>query len=448
MNLDQLPMNTGRRAILKGIGASLTLPWLESLAWAAGGARAAQSGPPLRWAFLMMSNGVNANEWWAKQNGSNIELSKTLGPLASLKDEVLFLENMTLYPDKSPSAAHKYFTSFLSGQEYQKGAIGRAGTTLDYVLGRSIGAQTSLPNLTLAIEPPQVRNKADGATANAFTISWSSPTTPVVPEVYPRQAFDRMFNTQMLTQDKSVLDFVLSDAKDVRRKLSGHDQRKLDEYMASVRNVEQRIERLSQPREYGPGDWRPTLDQPNMAPPEDGLDFNLPEHIKLMLDLMVVAFQTDKTRIATFLFASDASYNVRFDFLEGVSGDSLHAISHHNNKPEKLAEHQRINQYHVEQFAYLINRMKGVDEGNGTTLLDNSMLLFGSNMMDGNKHDYTNLPLLLAGRGGGSIRPGRVVRYESDDERRVCNLHLAVAQRMGLDLQSFGNSVMPLPNLS
>jgi len=448
MKIDQLPMNLGRRAVLKGLGASLTLPWLESVAWAAEGKKATAAGPPVRWGFLMMSNGVNEKHWWAKQQSDQVELSKTLSPLEAHRDDVLFLENMTLYPDVTPTADHRYFTSFLSGERYEKGAIGRAGETLDQVLGRTVGAQTSLPCLTLAIEPPQVRNKADGATAKAFTISWSSPTTPVVPEVYPRQAFDRMFNTKMLTQDKSVLDFVLEDARDLRRQLSGQDQQKLDQYMDSVRNVEQRIERLSRPRVHGPGQWRPSASEPDMTAPEDGLGFGLPEHIRLMLDLIVVAFQTDKTRVATFLLAADASYNVRFDFLEGMGGDSLHSISHHNNKEEKLAEFQRINQYYVEQFAYLIERMKGIDEGNGTTLLDNSMLLFGSNMMDGNKHDYTKLPMLLAGRGGGALRPGRVVRYESDDERRVCNLHLSVSRAMGLEIDQFGNSVMPLPNLA
>ncbi len=448
MNLERIPMTTSRRGFLKGLGATLTLPWMESLTAATNGAAAAAGGPPLRWAFLMMSNGVNADNWWAKQTAGGIDFSPTLSPLAKYQDDVLVLENMTLYPEVTPTADHRYFTTFLSGQHEEKGAILRAAETIDFYMARNLGAQTSLPCLNIAIEPPQVRSSSSGGNARQYTISWSSPTTPVIPEVYPRQVFDRMFNTKMLTQDKSVLDFVLGDAKDLRRQLAGHDQQKLDEYMHSVRDVEKRIERIATPREYGEGDWKPTLQEPDMPAPEDGLDFDLPEHVKLMLDLIVLAFQTDKTRIATFLFAADATYNVRFDFLNGVSGDSLHAISHHNNKPAKLQEYQKINQYHVEQYAYLIDRLKKIDEGNGRTLLDNSMILFGSNMMDGNKHDYTTLPLILAGHGGGAIDTGRVVRYESDEERRVCNLHLALAQQMGCqDLTSWGNSTMLLPGL-
>lgn len=435
--------NPSRRQVLKGLGASLALPFLPSLAWAVNPKRGVDVAPR-RWAYLMMSNGVNDQHWWAKQGAAGLELSPTLQPLASHAKYLTVLENLTLFPEAKPLATHHYFTNFLSGAKAGDDAKAGRGETIDYRMARAVGGDTAIPNLVLGLEPVQVRNKADGDTAAAFGISWKDAETIVVPEVYPRQAFDRLFNVKAMAQDQSVLDFVLDQAKGVEKRLDFDDKRKLDAYMTSVREVEQRIEILVKGQREGA--WQPALSGPDIPPPPDGLAFGLPEHCKLMLDILALSFITDRTRIASFMFAADISYNMRYSFLDGVRGEALHSISHHRNSEEVLADYQRINQWHVEQVAYFLDRLNGVEEGNGT-VLDNSMVVFGSNMFDGNKHDYTKLPMLIAGGANCGLTGNRVLRYENDDERRVCNLWVDNARRMGVDVDQVGNSTGALKGL-
>jgi hypothetical protein len=259
--------------------------------------------------------------------------------------------------------------------------------------------------------------------------------------------FDRLFDTSGLLRDKSVLDAVLAQSKDTRRGLGAQDQQKLDEFMTSVRDLEQRIERAT--KEERLEGWRPTLAKPNMDRPAAELPQDVREHMRMMLDLILLSWRMDKTRVATLIFNRDVSH-MKFGFLDGVLNEQLHSISHHKEDPKKLASYQRINQFHVEQLAYLMGKMKQVDEGNGTTLLDNVMLQFGSNMFNGDSHDGRNLPMILAGHGGGTIAGGRHLDASllPAERQRACNLYLALAQRMGVKLEKFGDSVEAMQGLA
>jgi hypothetical protein len=299
----------------------------------------------------------------------------------------------------------------------------------------------------LAVEPTESGLRSGVPGVYYGTVSWSSKNTPIAPEVYPRAVFDRLFDTSGLLRDKSVLDAVLAQSKDTRRGLGAQDQQKLDEFMTSVRDLEQRIERAT--KEERLEGWRPTLAKPNMERPAAELPQDVRAHMRMMLDLILLAWRMDKTRVATLIFNRDVSH-MKFGFLDGVLNEQLHTISHHKEDPKKLASYQRINQFHVEQLAYLMAQMKQVDEGNGATLLDNVMLQFGSNMFNGDSHDGRNLPLILAGHGGGTIAGGRVIDTEPlpAERQRACNLYLALAQRMGVKVERFGDSVEALQGLA
>jgi hypothetical protein len=431
-----------RRTFLQGLGATMTLPFLESLPRSA---RAAEPDsapkPPRRYMVLMFANGVDPQKWWAKGEGDQMELSETLAPLAPHKKDILLLNRLHVF-DKVSGAHAPYFTNFLSGHPITTGTKPVVAESCDQFMARTIGKNTPIPSLVLGCEPVLTGLRGNTPSIYYHTISWSSARTPIPPEIYPRQAFDSLFDRSGLEEDKSVLDAVLSQAKEVRSNLSEADKRKLDNYMDTVRELEQRIERSSKPRERG---WKPTLSEPDMQRPGSGLPESVPEHYKLMLDILVLALQMDKTRIATMLFQSDATYDMRFGFLEGVSNESMHVISHHGNT-DKLPQYRRINRYHVEQLAYVMDKMKQIDEG-GTSLLENSMILFGSSMIDGNRHDANEVPLLVAGQAGGSIQTGRVLTFDKMEDRRLCNLHLAMMNRMGVDVEQFGNSHYPLGGL-
>jgi hypothetical protein len=433
-----------RRRFLQGVGATVTLPFMESLARSARSEDGAEpEGPPRRYATMLFANGVIPKEWWARGEGADMELSEILSPLAAHREDILVLNRLHIF-DRVSGAHSPYFTNFLSGKPITSGTTPIVGESCDQFMASRIGKNTPMPSLVLGCEPVLTGLRGNVPSIYFHTYSWSSERTPIPPEIYPRQAFDSLFDRSGMEEDKSVLDAVLAQAKDVRDDLSQADQRKLDKYMETVRELEQRIERASEPREGG---WRPELDEPDIDRPGAGRPQDVDEHFKLMLDIMVLAFQMDKTRIATMLFQSDATYDMRFGFLDGVSNESMHVISHHGNKEKKMSDHKKIIQYHVGRLAYVLERMKEIDEGE-STLLDNTMILFGSSMIDGNRHDANEVPVIVAGRGGGSIKPGRVLTYEKLEDRRLCNLHLAMMQRMGVNVDSFGNSHYPLPGLS
>jgi hypothetical protein len=430
---------SSRRAFLRGAGATLALPWLPSFAWAQGGKAAENAKAPVRYGCLLFANGVNPHEWNAHGDGDSMKLSSSLKPLESLKQHVTVLKDLHVF--NNTSGPHwPLFSNYLSGAQFKETLIPEGGESLDQVIARHTGRETPVPSLVLAVEPAESGLRGGVPAVYYSTISWSSKNTPIAPEVYPRAVFDRLFDTSGLLRDKSVLDAVLAQSKDMRRQLGGMDQQKLDEFMHSVRDLELRIQRAT--KEDRLEGWRPSLTKPNMERPPAGPPQDVREHMRMMCDLLVLAWQMNKTRVSTLLFNRDVSH-MKFGFLDGVLNDQLHGISHHKEDPAKLASYQRINQFHVEQLAYLMGQMKRIDEGGGSTLLDNVILQFGSNMFNGDSHDGRNLPLILAGHGGGSIAGGRVIDTAplSEEKQRACNLYLAIARRMGVKLDRFGDSV-------
>jgi hypothetical protein len=433
-----------RRTVLKGLGATLMLPWMERLAFAQGGKSAIAAGGqvPRRWACLIFANGVNQSHWWVKGSGASMELSKSLQPLAKHKEDLLFLDNLHLFDD-TVGVHTPYFTNFLAGEKLRTGSIPDLAESVDQFMGRMIGQDTPVPAIALGTEPASYGLSGGSPAIYSATMSWSSKTTPIPLEVFPRQAFDRLFDTSSLARDKSVLDFVKDQANSVKRQLDTRDKDKLEEYLTSIREIEQRIERATAEDRFE--GWRPSLEKPDMERPPEGRPQNVADHMQMMIDIMLLAFRMDKTRIATLIFQKDVT-GMSFNFLEGVSNTGMHSISHHRKIDGTLVEYQKINQFHVEMLARMIEKMKSVDEGNGT-LLDNTMLLFGSTMRDGDIHDANDLPLILVGGKNCQIKGGRALRYEKLEDRRLCNLHLALAQRMGCKIDQFGNSHYPLPGL-
>ncbi len=438
-----------RRTVLKGIGASLTLPWLESLTWQQHGKASPPeeaNRPPVRWGCILFANGVNPNQWWARGEGNNMELSPTLRPLTPFRNDILVLKELHVY--NNTSGPHwPLFTNYLNGITVRQSLIPQGAESVDQLIARHVGRHTALPSLVLGVEPAEHGLRGGVPAVYYATVSWTSRNTPMPPEIYPRAAFDRLFDTSRLLRDQSVLDTVMDQAKDVRNQLSGADGRKMDQFLDSVRDLELRLERAhTEQRLEG---WHPQLTEHNMDRTPEQLPQDVRDHMRMMLDLMLLAWQMDKTRVITLILNRDVSH-MQFCFLEGVGNQQLHSISHHRNNPRTLDDYFRINRFHVDQFAYLLRRMKDVNEGGGQNLLDNAMLMFGSNMFNGDIHDGRNLPLVLAGHGGGRLRPGRVIdcSERSEEGQRLCNLHLALAQRMGVDVRAFGDSVEPLAGLS
>ncbi len=429
-----------RRTVLKGLGATMALPWLESCAWANG--ESTSSGPPVRFGTLVFANGVNPYEWWAQGEGGAMELSSTLKPLEPFRQDITVLRELNVF--NNTSGPHwPLFSNMLSGAQFKQSLIPQGAESIDQVIARHAGRFTPVPSLVLGVEPAETGLRGGVPSVYYGTVSWSSKNTPIAPEIYPRAVFDRLFDTSGLLRDKSVLDAVLSQSKNLRHRLAARDRQKLDEFMHSVRDVEQRIDRATQEQRLE--GWRPSLAEPDMQRPPETLPQDVRDHMRLMLDLILLAWRMDKTRVATLIFNRDVSH-MQFGFLDGVPNEQLHGISHHKDNPEKLAAYQRINQSHVEQLAYLMGRMRQIEEGSGTTLLDNVMLLFGSNMFNGDSHDGRNLPLVLAGHGGHTIAGGRVIDFgqKPEEQQRACNLYLALAQRFGLEIKQFGDSIEPL----
>ncbi len=438
-----------RRAVLRGAGASLALPFLESF-FPAGRARAAglsgaANNPPRRFVAMVFCNGVNVEHWWQKTGPNNrvTQLSKSLAQLAPFQDDLLFLNDLHLF-DRTAGVHTPFFTNFLVGMEIPQGSVPCLEQSIDQYMARTVGHAAPVPSLVLGIEPTSFGLAGGRPAIYNGTISWSSRTSPITPEIHPRQAFDRLFDTRGLARDRSVLDFVRGEASALRAGLSAPDQAKLDDYLESVRAIEKRIETAT--REERPQGWRPTLDEPNLPRPDEGLPQSIPEHMRLMVDLIVLALQMDKTRVATLLLQRDLS-NMLFHFLDGVGQTGLHNLSHHRGQADALAQYQITNEYHVGLLKYMLEKMKAVHEGDGATLLDNTAVLFGSTMADGNAHDGDHLKLILAGGRAMGIQGGRALTFSKLEDRRLCNLHLDLAQRMGCKIGAFSNSHYPLPGI-
>lgn len=437
---------TSRRNFLRGAGVALTLPWLESLPVFAQSGKAANK-PPLRFAHIYFSNGVEPIHWWAKGTGGALEFGPAAQTLAPICKDIVFLRG--LYHQKAfvSTSPHLGRMNLLSGAQVSLDPKEiRVGTSFDQILAQRIGQQTQVPSMALGIEPNELRLEDGLSMIYGSNVSWVSPTKPATKEIYPSRVFDQLFDDGKGRQlDRSILDLVLADAKALQPKISGGDRKKLDEYLESIRDIEKRLDRAN--KEERLEGWKPTLKQPNMPRPGEQVPQNVPDHIKLMLDLVVLAFQMDKTRLVTLMLNNDLS-QMNFRFLEGVRG-ALHLDLTHNGKaPELEAMYLKTNQFHVQQFTYIVEKMKAIDEG-GTSLLDNSLLMFASSLFDGDAHGADQLPIVLAGKAGGQLQTGRILDYldRGNENRRACSLFLSVMDLMGVSLERFGDADKRLAGL-
>ncbi|MCC9658467.1 DUF1552 domain-containing protein [Rhodopirellula halodulae] len=453
-----------RRRFLRGSGVLLGLPWMASMAETLRASETPSAKdssespkPPLRTAFLYFPNGVWENDWVPTKEGTDYELSPSLQPLSDLKDEFLVLSGLDKKHSHGGDGHYAKTANFLTGMPVAKTTgkdISSGGVSIDQLIAAKVGAETPLPSLELGIDPviSGIDSNVGYTRLYGSHISWQSPTRPIAKAINPRVVYERLFGKRLQASApeaqsyRNLLDFVLEDARQIRRGLSRDDQFKMDEYLDSVREVEKRIEFASRDQSHRAryeAERERIVDGHALEIPDRGTPHDFRQHINLMLDMMVLAFQTDSTRVATFMFANDVSGR-SFRFLDGVHGGH-HELSHHENKEEKIKQYQLINRWHVEQFARLLRKMQSVKEGD-STLLDNSMVMFGSSFSDGNRHDPDNLPLLLAGRGGGTIQPGR--HLAAKGQVPVCNLYLSMAKRYGIDLERFGDSEKEMTELS
>jgi len=430
-----------RRAVLRGAGVTMALPWLESFPAFADSTSAAAF--PKRFAVLFMGNGVNEDHWDAQGSGADMVLSKTLAPLEPLKHKINVIHGL-FHERAIGHGIHPAQTgSLLSGANIQKGAIIKAGITVDQVLASRIGQDTAQSSIVLACEQPMTGyHETNYSLAYSSHISWQTPDSPVPNEVYPSLAWDNLFENRGSLRNMSILDRVKGDAETLSLAISSSDKAKLDEYLTSVREVEKRVEGMRKSKDKAE-DLAKEKNRPvfTMDRPANGLPEDLREHARLMCDIIAIAFQTDKTRVATLLLARDLGA-LYYPFLEVREGH--HSASHNNNSDD----YERIARFHLGQLAYLAARLDSMPEGNGT-VLDNSCLMWLSNMWIGRKHDNTRLPLVLAGGLGGTLQTGRTLDYlqAGDENRKMCSLFLSIMDRMGVKLERFGDAETRLDRL-
>lgn len=431
-----------RRTVLRGVGVAMSLPWLESVpVWSDESGQSAL--PPKRFAAMFMGNGINPKHWWAKGARAEMELSRTLEPLAPLKTKLnvvsgLFNKHATgvgIHPGQTGN--------ILSGVALQKGAVLRGGISVDQVLANRFGEETAMPSLVLGCEQPITGyHETNFSMAYSSHISWQDANSPVPMEVYPSLAFDSLFDNQGSKRTKSILDRVKEHAAHLSRQVSSADQVKLDEYLASVREVEKRVERMR--------DEKTTADTNaanrgrlaiTMKRPDNGLPEDIREHMRLMGDIIALAFQTDKSRVATLLLCRDLS-GLFYPFLDVRTAH--HPASHYDEGDD----YEKVSRYYVSQLAYLATRLNEMPEGEGT-VLDNSCLMFVNNMWSGSKHDSSKVPLLLAGGLGGTLETGRVLDFTTsgDENRKLCSLYLSLLDRMDVKLPQFGDANSRLAGL-
>ena len=448
-----------RRHFLRGLGAGVALPAMASLqslkviateTTIVGNLAETASGAPLRTAFLYFPNGAIPSTWWPEQQGQDFSFSPTLEPLAKTRDAIQILgglDHVTAEAGADGGGDHARGNgTFLTGVRLNKSATKlRAGTSIDQMFAKEIGHLTRFSSLEMSCEPHRRTGSCDTgySCAYSYNLSWSSPATPKNPEANPRLLFERLFGAgspsersaslqRRRARQKSILDFVLEDAQSMEKKLDTFDREKLDQYLTSVREIEAQIEKVE-----SLGDAK----DPDVEVPV-GIPKDYEQYLELMLDMMVLAFQTDSTRVATLLLAHDGS-NRSFEHI-GIS-EGHHDLSHHRNEQEMIEKVAAIDQWYVQQFSKLLNKLRLVQDVDGSSLLENSMIVYGSGNADGNRHTHRNLPVLLAGGGGGSLNPGRYVHHGSQP---ACNLFLSLADRLGLQkLERFGDSTGRLANL-
>jgi hypothetical protein len=429
-----------RRRFLRGTGVVMALPWLESLpVWGA----EPMAAPPKRLAVLFMANGVNPDLWWAKGSGAAIELGPSLAPLEPLKGKFNYIKGLF---NKAATGVgiHPGMTgNLLSGVSLTKGAELHGGVSLDQVLAGHIGDQTVQPSMVLGCEQPVTGyHETNFSMAYSSHISWSSPTSPVPMEVYPSLAFDSLFENRGSQRNLSVLDRVMEQAGTLTRRVSATDKGKLDEYLTSVREVEKRAQDMRAAKDKADANARGrSMPVAMMARPDNGLPEDIREHMRLMCDILALGFQTDKTRVATLLLCRDIS-GLFYPFLDVKLA---HHLASHEDRSEAF---MRINQFYMTQYAYLIDKLAAMPEGE-STVLDNSCLVFMSNMWSGSNHDSTKVPVLTAGTLGGTLETGRVLDYTlaGDENRKLCSFYLSLMDRMGVKLDRFGDATQRLDGI-
>ena len=424
-----------RRTMLRGLGVSMALPWMESMRVWGDESKGKDPGSqaPTRMAILFSGCGYHRTEWWAKGQGPEMELGKVLHPLNDFRDRLTFIRGLYNAEALKGNIHSSQTGNLLSGAPLASGGRIQSGTSVDQYVAQRIGRQTKVPSLVLGCEKANPGVHKNYSLLYSSHISWSSPNTPTPLEVYPALAFDRLFKDKTQAGDQSVLDAVLGDAKDLRRNISRLDQQKLDEYLNSVREVEQRIESAGQRGELQ--GWRPTLAKPNIPRPKDGYPQDIVEHMRLMSDLLVLAFQTDTTRICTLKLNNDHG-TLRFPHI-GVDYMIHHLLSHTDN-----ADWLKVNQFFLEQMAYIARRLDGIQEG-PRTALDNTMLMLCSSMLTGH-HNATQLPVVMLGGAGGRIKGGRNLDYLKNPNRQMSRLFMSMMDKMNVRPKTFGDATAPL----
>ena len=430
-----------RRAVLQGIGVTMALPWMESLAgFGSTDAMAATArarmlpGAPKRFAVVFQGNGINPNHWWAKGSGAAMELSQTLQPLEKLKTKINVIDGL-FNKFATGNGIHPGMTgNLLTGAPLKRGAIMHSGISMDQMLANHIGQDTAQSSLVLACEEPMTGyHETNFSNAYGSHISWQNAESPMPNEMYPSLAFDSLFENRGNMRNISVLDRVKERAEALRRQIASTDRAKLDEYLSSVRDVERGVERLRVEKDKAEdrADGKPLL---TMKRPDNGLPEDLRVHARLMADIVAMAFQTDKTRVASLILARDLSA-FYYPFLD--VREAHHGASHYDTSEG----YERIARFHLSQFAYLAQRLDEMPEGDGT-VLDNCCLLYLSNMFSGSKHDNSKVPLVTAGGLGGTLETGRSLNYadSGDDNRKLCSLYLGIMDRMDVKLAAFGDA--------
>ncbi len=435
-----------RRQWLRGTGVVVGLPWLESISsWG----QELSADPtnsqayPTRFGVMFMACGVHPEHWWAKESESGLELSRCLQPLEPLKHKLnvidgLFNKNATgvgIHPGQTGN--------ILSGAALKKGSELRGGISVDQAIANAIGQDDVVPSLVLGCEQPTTGyHETNFSMAYSSHISWQNSTSPVPMEVYPSLAFDSLFENKGTLRNKSILDRIIEDANQLQRNASASDKAKLDEYLTSIREIEKRIDRQRKPvdkavetvKESGTPIFR-------MERPQNGLPEDIREHMKLMCDIVALAFQSNRTRIASLLLCRDIS-GLFYPFLDV---GKPHHLASHNDKSD---EWERVTTYYASQLAYLSQKLDSMPEGDGS-VLDHTCLMFVNNMFSGSKHDSTKVPLLTMGGMSGQLQTGRAIDYRErgDDNRKLCSLYLSIMNRMGIEAKEFGDADQPLADL-
>jgi hypothetical protein len=436
--MNVLNSRMSRRTLLRGLGVSVALPWLESLpVW--GGEPGAASAPPQRFAALFMGNGINQKHWWAKGAGADMELGKSLATLAPYRSKLNIVSGLFNKAATGVGIHPGQTGNILSGARLQKGAVLHGGVSMDQLLAARFADETAQPSLVLGCEQPITGyHETNFSMAYSSHISWQDANSPVPMEVYPSLAFDSLFDNQGSRRTRSILDRVQEQAKSLQNQVSNSDKAKVDEYLTSVREVEKRADKM---RIAKPAVANAPGSPGAMKRPENGLPEDIREHMRLMCDIIALAFQTDKTRVATLLLCRDLS-GLFYPFLNVRSAH--HPASH----DDESDAYERITSYYVSHLAYLAARLAAMKEGD-STVLDNSCLMFLSNMWSGSRHDSTKVPLVLVGGLSGKLATGRVLDYTTrgDDNRKLCSLYVALMNRMGVPAERFGDATVPLADL-